>query len=143
MRWDESLSVGIDAIDNQHREFVDCVSDLERAQALSDRDGVGRVIKRVINFASTHFAFEEELMERGGYKLRAHHKAAHDDFVRRMREYARRHAQGEDVARRLLSELNSWTTNHMDRDDKDYARSVRPATKESWMSRARRVLANS
>jgi hemerythrin len=143
MRWDESLSVGIDAIDNQHREFVDCITELERAQALSDRDGVGRVIRRVMNFALTHFALEEELMERGGYKLRAHHKAAHDDFVRRMKDYARSHQQGEDIARKLLSELNSWTTNHMDRDDKDYARSVRPYSRESWMRRARRALAGS
>jgi hemerythrin len=140
MRWNSSLSVGIEAIDSQHRRFVDCVSALERAQFTGDREAVGRVIGQVIDFTVSHFAFEEALMERAGYKLRAYHKSAHDDFTRRMHEFQRRHDSGEDVARGLLAELRSWTTNHMDRDDKDYVKVVRPALQESWVSKVVRLL---
>jgi hemerythrin len=140
MKWDSTFSVGIDAIDRQHRQIIDYITDLDRALLAGDRDAVGTVIKRMLDYTVTHFAFEEALMERAGYEILPHHKQVHDDFARRMRDYQHRFDQGEDVGRKLLSDLRIWLTNHIRRDDKDYAGVVRGTLEEGWMSKTVRRL---
>jgi hemerythrin len=93
------------------------------------------VIANMVDYTITHFAFEEALMERAGYKILGHHKKVHDDFAKRMREYERRFTAGEDITRQLLSDLRIWLTNHIKRDDRDYADVVRDSLEEGWLSK--------
>jgi hemerythrin len=138
MKWDQTLSVGIDAIDNQHRRLIDYISTLEDAVFNRSRESVGEVIASMIDYTVTHFAFEEALMERAGYKILPHHKKVHDDFAKRMLDYQRRFAAGEDITRKLLSDLRIWLTNHIKRDDKDYAPVVRDILEEGWLGKTLR-----
>lgn len=135
MKWDASLSVGIDAIDAQHRQLISYINMLEDAVAERSREPVATVLTRMIEYTVSHFAFEEALMARAGYKVLPHHKKVHDDFTRRMHDYERRFTAGEDIARKLLSDLRIWLTNHIKRDDKDYAAVVRGTLEEGWVSR--------
>jgi hemerythrin len=135
MKWDNTYGVGIDVIDRQHRQLVEHISGLEQALRSGNRAGVGDVIERVIGYTVSHFAFEEALMERAHYAVLAQHKRVHDDFTRRMHDYQRRFQEGEDVGRKLLSELRGWITNHEQRDDRDYVPVVRRTLEEGWMSK--------
>lgn len=140
MKWDNTFSVGIDAIDRQHRQIIDFINELDHALATGNRGAVGTVIQRTIDYTVTHFTFEEALMERAGYNVSSHHKQVHDDFARRMRDYQRQFDEGRDVGRKLLSDLRIWLTNHIRRDDKDYAEVVRGTLEEGWMSKTARRL---
>lgn len=138
MKWEPALSVGIEVIDSQHRRIVDYINELEGALQRHDREAVGIVIKLMIDYTITHFSFEEALMEQAGYKLVDEHRRVHEDFTRRMRNYQRRFGAGEDVTRSLMSDLRLWLTNHIKRDDNDYASTVRASLDGGWVAKALR-----
>lgn len=119
--WSPSLSIGIDVIDNQHRRIVDYLNELDAANVSRDRDKVSKVIEGLIDYTKTHFIFEENLLEKSGYPLTDSHKKVHKTFVSHMNIYQTKHNKGEDITRQLMSELRIWLTNHIKRDDADYA----------------------
>lgn len=137
-QWDPSLNIGIDVIDNQHKRIVDYINDLELAVRNKDQEVVKAVVEKMVDYTVTHFAFEEALMEKSGYKITASHQEVHRAFTRRIQDYQKRCIAGEDVARRLLSDLRMWLINHIKRDDKDYVPAVQAAMDESWLSKSLR-----
>lgn len=139
-KWDPSLSVGLDVIDNQHRRIVEYINELNSAMHEHAREKVGEVIDQMVDYTVTHFAFEEKLMEKAGYKLLPEHVAVHRSFTRQMHDYKKRFAAGEDVTRDLLSTLRIWLTNHIKRDDKDYSPFVKAMLdkEESWVGKTLR-----
>ena len=72
-QWDESLSVGINVIDAQHKRIVQYINELATARDNGDRATIGKVLDGMIDYTVTHFAFEESLMERAGYPILREH----------------------------------------------------------------------
>jgi len=134
--WTPDLEIGIDVIDGQHRRIVDYLNDVHSAVAARDRKQITDTLDNLVDYTVTHFAFEEALMEQAGYKQVDDHKRVHARFTQRIQDYQRRNEEGEDVARQLLQDLKIWLTNHIKRDDQDYAPTVRDFAKGSWVSRA-------
>lgn len=118
--WDSSLDTGIDIIDTQHRRIVDYINQLHDAIAKSNHAAVHNVLDEVVDYTLTHFTFEEKMMERAGYQHCEAHRVVHEAFSSRMRDYRDRLARGEDVTKRLLSDLRIWLTNHIKNEDRDY-----------------------
>lgn len=133
--WDPSLSIGIEVIDGQHRRIIDYINELDMARLQRDRKAVGRVLVGLVDYTRTHFAFEENLLRHSGYPLSDSHKRVHDAFVAHIAEYARQHEEGKDITRKLMSELQIWLTNHIKRDDRDYAPYAHKALNPSWLTR--------
>jgi len=119
--WDPSLSIGIDVIDNQHRRIVEYLNELDAANVTRDRNKVSHVLTGLIDYTKTHFTFEESLLEKSGYPLSDSHRRVHETFVSHINTYRERHDRGEDITRQLMSELRIWLTNHIKKDDADYA----------------------
>lgn len=138
MLWDRSLSVGIETIDNQHQRIIEYINELEFALRENDRDTVGAIIEKMVNYTLTHFSFEEAVMEHARYKLIKEHRLVHESFTRQIKEYRRRFNAGEDVSRQLLSVLRSWLINHIKRDDQDYAPVARAAMEPNWVKQTLR-----
>ncbi|MBE0477050.1 MAG: hypothetical protein IBX62_08145 [Coriobacteriia bacterium] len=66
--WDESMETGHPMIDQQHRELIGLVDELDDAEFRSEDHGaVLHVLDRVTEFALTHFDAEEDLMEQVDY----------------------------------------------------------------------------
>lgn len=123
--WDASLETGIDVIDTQHRRIVDYINQLHDAVNTRNNALIGMVLKDLTDYTVTHFSFEEQLQEQAGYESIAEHKKVHDSFTGRIIEYNRRFEAGEDIGKKLLSDLRIWLTNHIQLDDGDYAATVR------------------
>lgn len=137
-QWDESLAVGIDVIDAQHRRIVDYINELYVAKQTQDQETIAHVLAGLLDYTRTHFVFEEAVMEQSGYPLTNAHKKVHDAFVRTIGQYVQQHASGKDVTAKLLSELQIWLTNHIRKDDQDYAPCVTRMTRKSWIQKALR-----
>ncbi|MEW6647623.1 MAG: bacteriohemerythrin [Pseudomonadota bacterium] len=139
--WDSSLETGIDIIDTQHRQIVDYINRLHDAIAENDRAIIHEVLDQVVNYTLTHFAFEEKMIERAGYRHCEAHKEVHRVFTERVQHYRVRLAHGEDVAKKLLSDLRIWLTNHIRNEDRDFAPVVREhlqrgsAEDQGWLAR--------
>ncbi|MBI4807487.1 MAG: bacteriohemerythrin [Nitrosomonadales bacterium] len=127
LHWSSDLDTGIDVIDKQHRRIVDYLNELNSANSSGDQAVTNHVLNELVDYTLTHFAFEEELQEKAGYPFLKAHKRVHEIFTKRIAEFQRRAAGGENVAPELLSMLKIWLVNHIKGDDADYAPSVKKA----------------
>jgi len=136
--WDPSLSIGIDVIDNQHRRIVDYINELDEAISSNDRNDVSQVLRALADYTVTHFAFEESLMVKGGYPFSDAHRKVHESFARQVSQYQQKFSKGQDISRRLRSDLRIWLTDHIKRDDKDYAPYIKNMQKKGLLAGLRR-----
>jgi hemerythrin len=127
LHWSSDLDTGIDIIDKQHRRIVDYLNELNSANGTGDQAVINHVLGELVDYTLTHFAFEEELQEKAGYPFLKAHKRVHEIFTKRIAEFQKRAAIGENVAPELLSMLRIWLVNHIKGDDADYAPSVKKA----------------
>jgi hemerythrin len=142
--WTSDLNTGIEPIDQQHRQMVDYINQLEVAIEQKDTAEVGKVLDAVADYCLSHFAFEERLQKEIGYKFAKSHKAVHDLFVKRLVKYREKHRAGEDVAKQLHEMLSTWLLLHIKREDKNFVpdakRSLGAMVKddsgEDWLSRS-------
>ncbi|WP_295444493.1 bacteriohemerythrin [uncultured Thiodictyon sp.] len=133
--WDPSLSVGIDVIDSQHRRIVDYINELAVARNERDKEEVTQVLMNLVDYTNTHFAFEEELMKNAGYPLSDSHKKVHEAFISNIKKFVQQHEEGRDVTSKLMSTLQIWLTNHIKRDDKDYAPYAAKMMNPGWLKK--------
>jgi hemerythrin len=125
LHWSSDLDTGIDVIDKQHQRIVDYLNELSIANESGDKAATGRVLGELVDYTLTHFAFEEELQERANYPFLKAHRRVHEIFTRRIAEFQRRAAAGENVTPELLSMLKIWLVNHIKGDDADYVDSIK------------------
>jgi hemerythrin len=130
LTWTKDLNTDIPVIDNQHRRIVDYINNLHHAIEAGDRDEVGEVLEELVDYTMSHFAFEEDLMEKAHYPFVSAHKKVHKLFTKRVGDYVQRFEMGEDVARQLHTTLKTWLVNHIQHDDADYAEVVRGLMKK-------------
>jgi hemerythrin-like metal-binding protein len=87
MQWTSDLSVGIDKIDEQHKELFEKINDLVAAVKQSVcKYKIGDVIKFLEDYVVFHFGEEEEYMLRFSYPGYRAHKAQHEMFIRNFNE---------------------------------------------------------
>ena len=124
-RWKPSLSVGIESIDEQHKELI------RRAAAFLDhvegrsRQDVGILLSYLRTYALTHFADEEDAMRETGYPGYERHKYQHDRFLADLLELSKQQEKrkgpgvpAEDVGRWI----RTWIVEHVSRTDTEMAR---------------------
>lgn len=78
IRWNESLSVGVSDIDDEHRRFIARVNELNKA--IVDCEGkprIERLLDLMLMEATHHFWHEEQLLAEWKYPDRAVHAAKH------------------------------------------------------------------
>ncbi len=82
MQWTEELSVGVERIDEQHRELFEKINDLVAAVKQSVcKYKIGDVIRFLEEYVVFHFGEEEKYMMKFGYPLYEAHKAQHMKFI--------------------------------------------------------------
>lgn len=131
--WTQDLSVGIEAIDDQHKRIVDYINQLHEAGLRNDTRAIGRVVDQLMEYTVSHFSFEEALMDQARYRFAAPHKKVHELFTRRIAEYRHRFQLGEDVAAEMQGTLIKWLMNHIKREDMNYGEAVRASLGEKGL----------
>ena len=63
MEWNERYNIGIDVIDNQHRQILDYINALEHIRISGQRDKIKEALDDLIDYTQSHFSFEENLLE--------------------------------------------------------------------------------
>ena len=122
LRWTDALSVNIDEIDQQHKNLIMMVNELNEAMhERKAKDVLGTIIDGLINYAATHFATEEKYFARYSYPETETHKKEHVSFVEKIIEFK----LGFDEGRLLLSLevmnfLQEWLITHIQISDRKY-----------------------
>ena len=126
MEWSEKFNIGIDVIDNQHRQILDYINALEKIRATgAAREQIKDVFDDLIDYTQSHFSFEENLLAQVNYQFLPSHRSIHELFVKRLNDYRQRFDNGESVEDDLHRLLSKWLINHIQHDDQDYIDAVR------------------
>jgi hemerythrin len=80
--WSDFLSVGVREMDDEHRQFISRVNELNKAIIESaDKATVERVMELMLMEAAHHFWHEQELLARWKYPEIAAHIAKHAELT--------------------------------------------------------------
>ncbi len=81
IQWDDSLTVGIAAMDQQHKQWIECYNNV--VTAIEEHHGalpVAETISFLVDFTNVHIAAEEDLMARVGYPGLDDHREEHNEL---------------------------------------------------------------
>ncbi len=129
IKWDESLSVGIQEIDDQHKELFDRINHLLRT--IGEQHAQGE-LKKTLDFmeeyALLHFGAEEEQMILTNYGGYGEHKGQHDhmrDEITGLRARLAREGPNEKLLVYAQELLVDWLQRHIRSIDMKMARHLK------------------
>ena len=120
IEWNDSLSVRVDEIDQQHKRLIAMINTLGEAHAQGGGQEVLEGVVREFNrYTLEHFAAEEKLMDRYRYPGYADHIEQHMTCSFRAMEFFKGYITGrEELAGELLDYLVDWFTAHIGHTDR-------------------------
>lgn len=126
IEWTRDLDTSIDWVDEQHRKIVDCINNLHAVeQSGSSREGVSDVMGQLIAYTRYHFAEEEKMLERAGYRLLDTHRGVHRGFIDKLHTIHDQYRRGADTSASLLALLENWLFSHIRVHDRGYVATVK------------------
>jgi hemerythrin len=119
LEWTPALSVGIEEIDDQHRELFRRAGRLVEGIRRGDPDEIDELVEYLHRYAVSHFGAEEAAMRSASYSGYARHKAEHDRFIEDLLELSveNEEAGGAFVAVKIDRWLSGWLRDHVVRVD--------------------------
>ncbi len=116
MEWVSGMSVGIDAIDNEHKMLIAMVAELSDAIDSNNTDEIVlEIFERLEVYVKKHFSREEELMAGINYTRLEAHKKQHQNFTKKISEFKK--MLMENYSASIAEEVNlflfNWLTNHI------------------------------
>ena len=123
MSWSSKYSVGVEALDNQHKALMKALNDLHAASMRGEAQKVaGPLLRQIGSLASEHFLAEERLMESIKFPGLSGHRAKHRELGEKIAEFVSRHEKGDaTVYTQLLYFVRDWLNKHMQAEDQEYA----------------------
>ncbi|MBI1937888.1 MAG: bacteriohemerythrin [Ignavibacteriales bacterium] len=123
LTWNNTYSVNINSIDNQHKRLVDLMNNLHDAMKQGKgKDVLGEILNDLANYTVYHFNHEEKLFASHGYPEGNLHKAEHDKLIKQVDELKNKYNSGSvTVTLDVLNFLKNWLTDHIVGSDKKYS----------------------
>ena len=120
LKWSSNLSVGIIALDKDHKHLIDLINKIETALKNNEsKRAVNQVFDEIFEYTIIHFNNEEVLFEKYDYPEFDWHKKIHQGLLKKVTEL--------DAVRSFISPeslvafLKSWIKHHIMEDDKRYS----------------------
>lgn len=122
--WDDSLSVGVAEIDEQHRRLVELLNEFYQGLATQQSgEALSELLTGMARYTQYHFALEERLMARHAYPGLERQRAEHELFVQRTFDMVQRQARGRMVlSLEATGFLRNWLKDHICGSDKALGR---------------------
>ena len=122
-RWRPALEVGVKEIDRQHKTLIGRATALQKA--ISDhkpKDEVVALLAGFVHQVSSHFVWEERLMESCGYQGYADHQRAHGMLLEQMRALHQELVSGDvSPGKGVALFIQVWAEHHIAGTDKPLA----------------------
>lgn len=114
IEWKESFSVGVAAVDAEHRDLIELINDLHGLMREGgDQEEVVAALGQIFAQISGHFALEERYMRDTRYDHYGEHKADHEALLDELRDIMDDvEDDGSYDESRLTRELEQWFTVH-------------------------------
>lgn len=123
--WDETMSVGVEEIDAQHRQLILLVNESYEALQRHDEDKIPALLEKMKAYAAIHFDTEEAYMKRNNYPGLEAHKLKHVRFKKDVEEFQQKKHEKTNLSK-LFVYLSRWLTRHIMDEDKRYTVYMHP-----------------
>jgi len=123
VEWSDELSVGVDALDHDHRRLIAFLHEMDNALAAGRADDVLEdIIHGLLDYTHVHFVHEEALMAEAGYTGLDAHKEQHRKLAAEVHSFAKefRIDPRPFIAGELIAFLNDWLVLHIAEEDQQY-----------------------
>ncbi len=117
IEWNDSLTIGVELIDEQHKSLVQRLNDT--SAAIEERQGEREIMKTLgflIEYTDFHFSAEEKHMEATGYPGLEHQRVAHGRFkgtLKDLQEDLHEEGATKALAHSINTFLANWLVNHI------------------------------
>lgn len=121
MAWNDSYSVKVKEMDDQHRKLLDMINELHDAMKVGKgKEVIGKVLTSLTDYTRRHFTSEESLMKLHGYPGYEEQKKAHNQLVIQVVEIQNKYNEGLVQSQQIISFLKDWLINHIQGMDQKY-----------------------
>ena len=120
--WTSKLSLGIDKIDEQHKELVRLINRLHRAMKVKEGSSqASDILDKLAEYTIYHFTFEEQLFDKYGYPQSDEHKEYHRKLVDSVVSFQKDFKSGRaGLTMELMLFLTNWLKDHIMKTDRKY-----------------------
>ncbi len=120
--WDESFSVSVEEMDEQHRQIINMVNKLiDMKDVKVDSETISETLTKMTEYASKHFDKEEKYMIEYDYPYYSEQKEQHRQFRNRAANYCLdTMAYKTTIPMEILDYLKDWWINHILETDMKY-----------------------
>lgn len=127
VEWHDSYSVGIEAIDNDHKRLLNLINQLQTAAHYqTDPQYEREAFDALVDYTKTHFRREEELMEAHGYPTFTAHRAEHEAMIAKVGDMMQRYqAKPHETIEEAVQYLKKWLVGHINGTDQGYSQFLR------------------
>lgn len=119
IEWDQSCSVGIRLIDNQHKRLFALINDFHEAKTNLDQ-----VLQDLLSYIAFHFRTEEKYFNEFHYERTEEHVKQHKFYEDKIREIYERCLQEKIDEGKISAEIEDfvkdWIVHHIKISDKEY-----------------------
>ena len=121
--WDDSLSVGIKSIDDDHKKLLTLMNNLQTAVYYPTGEAFERqALKELVDYTKYHFEREEKMMLDAEYVDFEAHKRQHEDMIAKVQSYCKRYEQDpEGTIEEMTEFLKTWLVEHIGGTDQKYS----------------------
>ena len=121
LQWKEQYSVGIEAVDYEHKELIGLINRLyeelsskSKGADASAESFFGDLLRSI----SAHFSLEEQFMREHSYNQLGEHKADHERLLDELREMMDDMIGAEQISTETVSAcLDAWFSRHFETHD--------------------------
>ncbi|OQY02294.1 MAG: hypothetical protein B6I20_07060 [Bacteroidetes bacterium 4572_117] len=120
--WNETLSIELNIIDQQHKKWLDFINILYRSfKNEESTEIINESISKLLDYTDYHFGFEEKYLEDFNCPNAKSHSESHNSFINSISTYQKQFVGGEyNAVYRLIIFLNKWILHHIQVEDKAY-----------------------
>lgn len=123
MVWNDRLFVGIEPVDNDHKEMVAMINELYDGIQTGDAGSIlSGILDRLVDYIGTHFSREEKLFEGTAYPGAEQHLREHEKLTHWVLDFQRRFNAGLVAGPSLeaMNYLKDWLFDHILKADQEY-----------------------
>ncbi|MBL4608797.1 MAG: bacteriohemerythrin [Pseudomonadales bacterium] len=123
INWTKQLSVGIDAIDDDHKALFAIIEQYRLAISSDDLSPpILLLFEKLQDYVHFHFSREEAILRKTNYPGTAKHIEAHHLFASELNRFKQLYSDLPSLFphEAMLAFLNEWLINHISTDDNDY-----------------------
>jgi hemerythrin len=121
--WRDEVSIGVEAMDREHRELAQTIDELDATMRKNDQQGLtGPLLRKVTELTRAHFSSEENMMTANKYPGAALHLFKHQYLMQQLDALLARVNRGSlKLNEHSLTFLRDWFNIHIQKEDAQFA----------------------